>query len=98
MAKTSPNKIERQIQNAGLPTGGEVPFVPTMDKNRKGEDVIRKATAQTGRKKGKKGYVDTNGRIWIKDRAHGGYPDHWDVQVDAGKEYFRVDVNGTLLI
>jgi hypothetical protein len=69
-----------------------------LDKNRKGEDIISKATVQEGPKKGKKGFVDTNGRIWIKDRAHAGDPDHWDVQEDAGETYFRVDLNGNKLI
>jgi hypothetical protein len=50
-----------------------------------------------GPKSGKCGYVDVNGRIWIKDRAHAGDPDHWDVQENGGKEYFRVDQNGNLL-
>ncbi len=54
MAKTPPDKLDRQIQKAGLPTGGQVPFVPRLDKNRQGEDIIRKATVQEGPKKGKK--------------------------------------------
>ncbi len=97
MAKTPPDKIDRQIQKAGLPTGGQVPFVPKLDRNRQGDDIIRKATVQHGRKSGKKGYVDTSDRIWIKDRAHAGDPDHWDVQEDEGRRYFRVDLNGNRL-
>jgi hypothetical protein len=91
------SKIDRQIKKAGLPTGGPVPFVPQLDKSKKGDPIIRRGTIQHGPKKGKKGYVDTRGRIWIKCRAHGTYPDHWDVQVDEGKEYFRVDLDGNLL-
>ena len=60
MAKTPPDKLDRQIQKAGLPTGGQVPFVPRLDKNRQGEDIIRKATVQEGPKEGEKGFVDTN--------------------------------------
>jgi hypothetical protein len=97
VAKASPNKVDRQIQKAGLPTGGQVPFVPKLDKNRKGDDIICKAPVQHGPKKGKVGYVDAHGRIWIKDRAHAGDPDHWDVQEDGGKTYFRLDLNGSLL-
>ncbi len=41
--------------------------------------------------------MDSQGRIWIKCRAHGTYPDHWDVQVGEGKDYFRVDLNGNVL-
>jgi hypothetical protein len=41
--------------------------------------------------------VDTQGRIWIKCLAHGTYPDHWDVQVDQGMDYFRVDPDGNVL-
>lgn len=98
MARTPPDKIDRQIQKAGLPTGGQVPFVPMLDKNRKGEIIIRKATVQKGPKKGGKGFVDTNGRIWIKDRAHAGDPDHRDVQEDAGETYIRVDFNGNKIV
>jgi hypothetical protein len=87
-------KIESQIQRAGLPTGGDFPFVPRFDQNRKGEKIIRKATVLHGPKKGKKGFVDVNGRIWVKDRAHAGDPDHWDVQEEGGKSYIRVDQDG----
>jgi hypothetical protein len=97
MAKSVPSKIDRQIGKAGLPRGGVVPFVPKLDKNTRGEDIIRKGTVNRGPKKGKKGYVDATGRIWVKDRAHAGIPDHWDVQEDGGKKYFRVDQNGNLI-
>lgn len=97
MANNLPQKIDKQIDNAGLPRGGSVPFIPQLVKNRRGNPIIKKGTVQHGPKKGKKGFVDTQGRIWIKDRAHAGDPDHWDVQEDGGKKYFRIDVNGNLL-
>jgi hypothetical protein len=97
VAKKLPRKIERQIDKAGLPRGGGVPFVPQLDYNRRGKQTIRKAGITHGPKKGKMGYVDAQGRIWIKDRAHAGDPDHWDVQEDGGMKYFRVDMQGTLL-
>jgi hypothetical protein len=97
MAQNLPNKIDKQIEKAGLPTGGSLPFVPKLDKDKSGRPVIKKVTIQHGPKKGKKGYVDSKGRIWIKDRAHAGIPDHWDVQENGGKEYFRVDPNGNVL-
>jgi hypothetical protein len=61
-----------------------------------GEQVIEKRAVQSGPKAGKKGYVDDQGRIWVKDRAHAGLPDHWDVQSDGGDNYIRVDLNGEL--
>ena len=97
MAKKLPKKIEKQIDKAGLPRGGAVPFDPQLDQNRKGQEVIRKGAVRYGPKKGKKGYVDTKDRIWIKDRAHAGDPDHWDVQEDGGRTYFRVDLHGNPL-
>lgn len=97
MASTLSAKIGRQIQKAGLPTGGQVPFEPKLEKNRKGDYMIRKATVQKGPKKGKKGFVDAAGRLWVKDRAHANDPDHWDVQENVGESYFRVDLNGNLL-
>lgn len=97
MAKKLPRKIEEQMAKAGLPQSGSVPYIPQLDKSKKGKQIIRKATVTHGPKKGKKGYLDTQGRIWIKDRAHAGDPDHWDVQDDGGKTYFRVDVDGNLL-
>ena len=44
-----PSKIDNQIRNARLPTGGEVPFVPWLDQNRRGDDIIRKGTASSQR-------------------------------------------------
>jgi len=90
-------KVDKQIKKAGLPTGGAVPFVPQLDKNKKGDPIIRREAVGHGPKKGKRGYVDTRGRIWIKCLAHGSYPDHWGVQVDGGKEYFRVGTDSNLL-
>jgi len=97
LAKPLPDKIERQIDKAGLPTAGAIPFEPKLDKDKRGRDIIRKETVAHGPKKGKKGYVYIKGRIWIKDRAHAGDPDHWDVQEDGGKRYFRVDPQGNRL-
>jgi hypothetical protein len=80
-----------------LPTEGAVPFEPKLEKNRQGKEIIKREAVTHGPKKGKKGYVDMRGRIWIKDRAHARDPDHWDVQEDGGKSYFRVDLHGNLL-
>lgn len=92
-----PSKVERQIKEKGLPTSGTVPFEPQLDKNRQGDSIIRREAIQYGPKKGKRGFVDTAGRIWVKCWAHGSYPDHWDVQEDGGTSYFRVDLDGNLL-
>ncbi len=54
----------------------------------------RAPAAQAGRM----GWVDVAGRIWLRDRAHAGLPDHWDVQENDGTAYFRVDDAGNLLI
>jgi hypothetical protein len=89
-----PQKIVDQITKAELPTGGQHPFKPKLSKNRKGEPVIEKKAVQKGPKKGKRGYVDEQGRIWIKDRSHADVPDHWDVQLDEGDDYFRVGQHG----
>jgi hypothetical protein len=61
------------------------------------EIVKRRTTKAPKDRRQKVGYVDWQGRIWIKDRAHGDYPDHWDVQEGGGEEYFRVDMAGNLL-
>jgi hypothetical protein len=92
-----PEKIKDQMRKAGLPEGGQVPFLPKLGSNRKGDPIIVKAPVLHGPKKGKVGYVDSQGKIWIKDRAHAGDPDHWDVQEDEGDTYFRVDLNGNPL-
>jgi hypothetical protein len=65
--------------------------------NKQGKYIIKKEIVIHGPKQGKRGYVDTKGRIWIKDRAHAGDPDHWDVQEDGGKTYFRIDQQGNPL-
>src|SRR5262245_43714385 len=97
VANSLPDKIDKQISKAGLPRSGSDPFVPQLqlDKDRKSRE--RKASVKFGPRKGKKGYVDIKGRIWVKDRAHGNYPDHWDVQEDDGRSYVRIDLNGNPL-
>lgn len=77
-----------------MPTGGKHPFVPKLVKNRSGEDIIDKRPVAKGPKRGKKGYVDEQDRLWVRDRAHAQLPDHWDVQLQAGEDYFKVDNNG----
>ncbi len=98
MAKDPSKKIDDQMKKAALPTEGAMPFHPQLGKNKRGEPIIAKASVKHGPKKGKYGYVDTKERIWIKDQAHGRYPDHWDVQQDGGmKGYVRVDLQGNIL-
>ncbi len=94
MASDPLQKIIDQIQRAGLPTGGQHPFRPKIGENQKGEPIIYKKPVLKGPKKGKRGYVDDQERIWIKDRAHAGVPDHWYVQIDYGNDYFRVGLDG----
>jgi hypothetical protein len=94
--KSLPEKIVAQMERAGLPQVGAIPFEPRIEKNRKGKPIIQKAAVLHGPKRGKKGFVDSKGRIWIRDRAHAGDPDHWDVQENGGKSYFRVDDRGEL--
>jgi len=97
VAKELPDKVDHQIDKAGLPRGGAYPFMPELERDKKGRRVIKKALVMVGPKKGKRGFVDTSGRIWIKDRAHADIRDHWDVQIDGGESYDRVDLNGELL-
>jgi hypothetical protein len=97
VAQDLPDKLHRQIEKAGLPTTGKCPFIPRLEKNRKGEPILAKSEVKHGPKRGKVGYLDEQGRIWIKDRAHADVPDHWDVQENGGEGYFRVDLNGNRL-
>jgi hypothetical protein len=92
-----PAKVAEQIRKAGLPVAGSVPFVPKLTTNRQGEVIIEKAEITTGPKRGKRGWVDSVGRIWLRDRAHGSVVDHWDVQADGGRSYVRVDDQGNLV-
>jgi len=96
-----PQKVIDQMANAGLPQGGTVPFIPRLRLNN-GELEIDKDSPhnapRSSSKRRKKGYVDVKGRIWIRDHAHGNYPEHWDVQIDGGSEYIKVDLNGNELI
>ncbi|MCG8424650.1 MAG: Hint domain-containing protein, partial [Proteobacteria bacterium] len=87
-------KILKQIEKAGLPQTGDIPFRPATVLNKKGNPIIKKAEITYGPKAGKKGYVDQEGRIWIRDRAHGNHADHWDVQIDGGQSYINVGMNG----
>ncbi len=71
--------------------------VPSPFAQRSRRTEIDKQAVAKGPKKGKKGYVDQEGRIWIRDHAHAGLPMHWDVQLDGGDDYFRVDTDGNIL-
>lgn len=92
-----PQKVRDQMARAGLPMSGPNAYHPRLMTNRAGDQVIQKLAVAKGPKKGKKGYVDDQGRIWIKDHAYGSVPDHWDVQIDNGEDYIRVDFNGDLI-
>src|SRR5262245_29128486 len=94
MSSELPQKVIDQIRNAGLPTSGQHSFVPRLTTNKNGETIVEKKAVAKGPKKNKKGYVDVQGRIWVKDWSHAGLPDHWDVQIDGGEDYIRVDQNG----
>src|SRR5882724_3586862 len=82
-----PKKITEQTRKAGLPTAGKHPFKPRLTTNQRGEQIIGKRAVAKGPKKGKRGYVDEQDRIWVKDRSHAGLPDHWDVQIKEGEDY-----------
>jgi hypothetical protein len=97
VSSTLPQKIIEQIKKVGLPSSGQHPFAPKLTTNKHGDQIIEKRAVAKGPKQGKKGYVDDQGRIWIKDRSHAGLPDHWDVQMDDGNDYFRVDQSGNAL-
>jgi hypothetical protein len=90
-------KVIDQMRKAGLPTNRAHPFKPRLTSNRSGDLVIEKKGVTKGPKRGKMGYVDDQGRIWIKDRAHSHVPDHWDVQIAGGDDYVRVDQDGNLI-
>ena len=93
-----PEKVSRQISNRGLPGNGQTPFRPKLVKNSRGQWEIAKAEVTTGPKAGKVGYVDEQGRIWIKDEAHAGLPEHWDVQINGGESYTRIGMDGNPII
>jgi hypothetical protein len=79
------DKIAEQVKKAGLPTTGTHPFEPRLTRNKRREQIIEKRAVTKGPKRGKRGYVDVQDRIWVKDRAHAGVPDHWDVQIDEAR-------------
>jgi hypothetical protein len=89
-----PQKVIDQMKKAGLPQSGTHPFKPRLKRNRKGDFIIDTRAPKKKPKSGKPGFVDEQGRIWIRDRAHAKLPDHWDVQIDDGDDYMRIDSNG----
>jgi len=97
LAQKLPLRVLYRINKHKLPTAGGFPFIPKVRNNRRGQADLVTAPATHGRKRGKYGFVDPNGRIWIRDLAHADHPDHWDVQEDGGKRYFRVDDDGELI-
>src|SRR4051812_14874992 len=90
-------RVQGQIAKAGLPTAGPEPYVPALGTDSRDRQCLMRAQVVHGPKAGKIGYLDTAGRIWLRDRAHAGVPDHWDVQENGGLSYFRVDDNGSII-
>ena len=76
-----------------MPVGGTHPFRPKLVRNQRGEPLIERRAVVRGPKRGKRGFVDDQGRIWVRDRAHADVPDHWEVQI-GGDDSFRVGHNG----
>ena len=99
MAKSSQQtpRVEGQIAKAGLPTSGPEPFIPALGSDSRNRQCLERAAVRHGPKAGQIGYLDTAGRIWIRDRAHAGVPDHWDVQEDGGLSYIRVGDDGVVI-
>jgi hypothetical protein len=84
----------RSNPKRGLANQRAAPVQPEVeDEPERGANNREEGRGQSP-KRGKRGYVDDQGRIWIKDRAHADVPDHWDVQIDDGEDYIRVDQNG----
>jgi len=92
--KTCPPKVAAQMAKRGLPNGGQTPFVPKLIKGPKGDLIMDSAEVTIPGVGPKVGFVDDQGRIWVRDNAHAGYPQHWDVQINGGKDYFRVGMDG----
>jgi hypothetical protein len=90
--------IVAKIAELQLPTGGTVRFVPkVIKKNGKLQIERAEATAAKGNARGKSGWLDVEGRIWIRNYAHAGYPDHWDVQINLGADYINVTLLGEIM-
>ena len=52
MAKHLTRKIESQIQKAGLPRAGEYPYVPKLEKKKKGRPTMRRMQSCTAQRPG----------------------------------------------
>ena len=90
-------RVQGQLAKAGLPSTGSTPFLPALGSDSRSRQALLRAVLLFGPKAGQIGYLDTSGRILIRDRAHAGLPDHWDVQENGGLTYFRVDDSGTIV-
>ena len=100
MATPSPDlppKLVTQLAKMRLPLGGTVPFVPVLDRNRAGEPILARRLIDKGVRHGTPGLLDAAGRIWVRDAAHAGLPEHWDVQIDGGADYIRVGYDGEVI-
>jgi len=92
-----PQRVIDRMKKLGLPSGGSYPFRPKIRTNRRNEPDLVTATPKKGPKKHEKGFVDEDDNIWIRDPAHAGYPDHWDVQMNGGEDYERVGDDGEMV-
>ena len=85
-----PTKVAAQLATMRLPLSGRVPFRPVLVRNRRGDLVLARRKVEHGPRKDVPGLLDDQGRIWVHDDAHAGWPSHWDVQLDGGVDYMRV--------
>ncbi len=79
LAKRSGGSEWRPLKRQDLPSGYEPP-----------SGGARRVTVQHGPNKGRKGWLDKHGDIWVPTRqgeAHGG--PHWDVQINGGRSGYR---------
>ena len=97
MDEDLPDKVKKQIAKQKLPRNGDEPFKPRLRSNRREQQVLERKKVLLGPKKGEVGFVDIQGRVWVKDAAHANLPEHWDVQIDDGKGYLRIDLDGKRL-
>lgn len=69
-------KLIGQMTKAKLPyLKGSVPYIPKLKRNDRAEVEVVKVETPRGF-----GWTAQDGKIWIRGRAHAGYPNHWDVQ------------------
>lgn len=91
-----PETVQQQMLRYELPVIGNVAFQPALvgSKNIDGGMAIQTTAIESGPHEGRIGFVDIDGRVWVRVRSQSTDFKFWHVQTNDPNQSFRIDNNG----